>query len=409
MLHNSSIVRKITIYLFLFYIELETMVLKLYNLKNDYRQKRLLIIKVDAIGDAIIWLDSAKEYKKHFPSTELTLLCNQSWLEIAKKLPYFDHVIPINANKFSKNIRYRFAFLTQIRKIKYSKVISPVYSRDFFVIDSLVRNIRAQEKIGSVGNYENTDNSLRRFFLNYENISLKLKVKADRFYTQLIYAEERPMMELTRNAEFIRNYIAPDFKSQLPQLPFDIPVFKPLEDVEYAILFIGASTLRKVWAPLKNYIPVINAIPFETIVLCGGPEDRPLFEIFQSEVVPFIDKTVISLIGETSLLELISVIKQARFIVTNDTSASHITVAVRTPSICILGGGHFGRFQPYQVEDIRAEDEKYLPHVVNYYMDCYHCNLHCIYIKDKTTTYPCVLRIDYEQVVDAIGGVRNII
>jgi ADP-heptose:LPS heptosyltransferase len=92
-------------------------------------------------------------------------------------------------------------------------------------------------------------------------------------------------------------------------------------------------------------------------------------------------------------MELFSLIKHAKWIITNDTSASHISVITKTPSICILGGAHYGRFQPYIVEKQTADDQ--IPKIANFFMDCYNCNLNCKFIKNnKNKVWPCIEKIE---------------
>ena len=101
---------------------------------------------------------------------------------------------------------------------------------------------------------------------------------------------------------------------------------------------------------------------------------------------------------------MISVIKYADFTLSNDTAASHITVAVRTPSVCLLGGGHFGRFQPYQVEEMQAGDSTILPKVVSMPMDCFNCNWICRHpLKDGK--WQCICNIDKNKVIAAIDSI----
>ena len=369
------------------------------------KENSVLIMRLDAIGDSIIWLDSAKEFKKHFPNNHLILLCNVVWKEIAKNLPYFDEVITIDKNKFFKNLIYRLKMLVRLKKRKFEKIIHSAYSRDFFVTDALIRNLRANEKIGSVGNYEQTESTLRRLLPNFKQKSFELKKQADKFYTKLIDSSPEPLMELSRNAEFIRNYLDPTFQSQLPVVPFQIPVSNQIPKQDYIVFFIGAATLRRVWN-IANYAEVIKKInPNYEIVLCGGKEDIPLYEEFKK--IDTENRIVTNLIGKTTLIELFSVIKQAKFVITNETSSSHIAVAVKTPSVCILAGAHYGRFQPYIVENMKDEEKKQLPKIANYFMDCYYCDHICKYISDKKTTYPCIAKISPQLVIEKIKEIED--
>ena len=103
--------------------------------------------------------------------------------------------------------------------------------------------------------------------------------------------------------------------------------------------------------------------------------------------------------GRTSLQELIAIIARAHILVGNETSAMHIAAAVSTPSVCIVGGGHYGRFIPYRLE---METKKPLPVAVVHKMDCFGCNWRCIYSIPKGTSAPCVEKISVNVVWNAV-------
>jgi ADP-heptose:LPS heptosyltransferase len=80
---------------------------------------------------------------------------------------------------------------------------------------------------------------------------------------------------------------------------------------------------------------------------------------------------VVRLAGKTDLLQLAAIFKHSVLYIGSETGPLHLAVAVGTPTVCILGGGHFGRFYPYgDLRKHRAVFQK---------MDCYHCNWECIY------------------------------
>jgi len=97
-------------------------------------------------------------------------------------------------------------------------------------------------------------------------------------------------------------------------------------------------------------------------VICGGVTERQLGEA----LITIMDIPVLNMVGETSLSELVSVIKEAQFLLGNETSAVHIASAVATPAFCLLGGGHYGRFMPY---DIESKTKKSLPVAIIHQMD----------------------------------------
>jgi hypothetical protein len=74
-----------------------------------------------------------------------------------------------------------------------------------------------------------------------------------------------------------------------------------------------------------------------------------------------------------------------------------ILAAGGVPSVCILGGGHYGRFMPYpnHVDGVK-------PISVIHKMDCFGCNWQCKLTKEQDQAYPCVRDISVKQVLKAV-------
>src|SRR5262249_35483629 len=104
-------------------------------------------------------------------------------------------------------------------------------------------------------------------------------------------------------------------------------------------------------------------------------------------------------IGRTSLFELAALIARARLVVSNDTASAHLGAAVGTPVVCVLGGGHFGRFFPYP-DAFRAPGALPLP--VWQPMDCYGCDWDCIYPVARGMPRPCIEGVSIDAVWKAI-------
>jgi ADP-heptose:LPS heptosyltransferase len=85
------------------------------DLKRN-QMKLVLLIRQDAIGDFILWLDTAKEYRKYFPpeNYKIVLIGNALWCDLAKELPFWDEVLPINIKAFKTLSRYRWNILRKV-------------------------------------------------------------------------------------------------------------------------------------------------------------------------------------------------------------------------------------------------------------------------------------------------------
>ena len=56
---------------------------------------------------------------------------------------------------------------------------------------------------------------------------------------------------------------------------------------------------------------------------------------------------VTDLTGQTTLSELLTLMKHAALVISNDTGPAHLSIALGAPTIVIVGGGHFSSFVPY--------------------------------------------------------------
>jgi ADP-heptose:LPS heptosyltransferase len=349
-------------------------------------KKQVLVIRLDAIGDFILWLDAAKELRSLYPADryEITLVGNRLWAPIAEQLPHFDTVLSLDPRRFTLDPGYRISTIRRLRRTGCSVAVHPTYSRDFLTGDALVRASGAPERLGSEGRLSIT---LRPW----------QKRISDRWYTRLVPATSGLLMEILRNAEFMRGIGAVNYKACISQLPQDLPPPRNFGRRDYYVLFPGAGQPFRQW-PLPRFADIAQRIHRATNwtgVICGGPADVEEAKILERMLrVPCEDWT-----GKTTLRELIAVIRDAHIVVGNETGAIHIAAAVSTPSVCILGGGHFGRFVPYKTE---CETARPLPFVVYSAVDCFQCDWRCRYAIRKREAARCIENVSCDMVWDAV-------
>ncbi|MCL2760726.1 MAG: glycosyltransferase family 9 protein [Desulfuromonadales bacterium] len=359
--------------------------------KSRSEKKNVLVVRVDAIGDFILWLDSAKTLRELYPEKEytITVVVNEINLLLAETLTYFDNVYPVNRKKMIRNPFYRIKFLYKIKKYGFDIAIQPTFSREFSVGDSIIRASGAKERIG----YDGDDS----------NISVIQKKIIDKWYTKLVPSDVELKMELIRNAEFIRYLGLKEFKADIPIIPsssINNSEFKLNSD--YFVIFPGAAVTWRQWN-IENFADIAVRMKKLTewdIVICGGPGEENLGEKLSS-IIPC---KITDLTGKTSILELISVIKGAKFLIANETSAIHIAAAVGVPSVCILGGGHYERFVPYKIE---KKADSPLPEPAVALMDCFGCNWKCKYYIKSSDKAPCIDKVSVDSVWNVINRVLS--
>ena len=345
----------------------------------------VLLIRQDAIGDFVMWLDTAKEYRKLYPADKykIVLVGNKIWYDLAEELPNWDEVLAVDVKRFKTFSGYRWILLRKILSFGAQIAIQPTFSREFYHGDSLVRASKATRKISSVGDMGNR-NWLKKFI-------------ADSWHTELIPVSTRPMTELERNAEFFSGLSNYSHITGYPQL--DIPELWLSSDWREKIFYIlvpgtSGAVDGKEWPP-SFFSDIADKIFQQTRwhgLICGAKQEYRLGE----QILKLTDAPLQNLCGLTTLVELSGLLSQSRLTISNDTGVVYLSSAVGTSSVCIVGGGHFGRFVPYPDFPGQSNHLK----TVYYRMPCYGCNWVCVFPVKKGEPKPCIENIS----VDAVWG-----
>ncbi len=320
-----------------------------YNLNKN----SLLIIRLDAIGDYILFRNFLEELAKDevYKNYKRVLCGNAMWKSLFEEWDEktVNDVIWIDRKKFYQNPVYRYQKQKEIRKQGFELAIESTYSRLLLFGDAIANVSGAEKRIGNEGN---TDNLIE-----------KEKELADSFYTELLQTPNKPVFEFDRNKIFFEQFLDRKIDLKYPSLINKIDKVNVTEKKQNQIaLFIGASEIYKTWH-FENFAKLIlelysinNELSF---ILIGGKNEQ----ILAKQIIDFIElnknnsinnseiqSKIIDLTRKTNLIELTQKIAQSNLLITNETVASHLGAATQTKTICIANGRHIGRFSPYPNE-----------------------------------------------------------
>lgn len=358
----------------------------------------VIVIKIDAIGDFIIWLDSAAQYSVLYKNEPITLVCNTMCEQIAKHTGLFDKVIAIDSKRFESDNKYKKEVLKNLEMQENRLLLQPAYSRTIDM-DLLAYRIPAKEKIAF-----KADES--RINLSRYMTIRPVRKYADKVYDSLIDTTDGWLMESKRNAEFIRG-LGEKFEAGYPSLPEHAVKEGVIPKDSYVVIFPGASSGKKMWS-VDNFAVIIEYIVEKwnrEIYICGSKGESKLAE----DVIACINsnasrKKTHNYCGRTNLLELAEVIRHALYVVSNDTSGIHFAAAVNTKGICLFGEFAYGRFLPYETEREEEHNEIYVCHAG---MDCKGCSVGKMTAECKahlmsTGRYLCIDKISMDEVKNAV-------
>lgn len=308
--------------------------------RRNLISNKILILRVDEIGDYVLWRKCLEELIKSdlCKGNELHFMGNASWKNLLE-MEYgqqFEKTIWLQKNNFKTKVIYRFAISRMLFKENYQLVINPTLSRAKRVDDSLVKAAKAPLNFGFVRNNEN--------YLSYE------KDYDKHLYQQLLEVKEKPVFEFRINQIFTE-WIC---KKTIPNLNLNIdPSLLPqqkfiLSEVKYFIVFPGSRSSARIW-DTGNFIEVSNYLYQKyklTAIVCGGQGDI----IYAEKFIQAYANPVINITGKTSLPELLSVIKNAYCLLSVDTGSIHLAASVDCLALGIFNGSQYGRFSPYPKE-----------------------------------------------------------
>lgn len=141
--------------------------------------------------------------------------------------------------------------------------------------------------------------------------------------------------------------------------------------------------------PVENWKQLLQEIPKnENIILIGNRGEESYFKALQ----PY-SHNVIDLSGKTNLTELVSIINQAKFMITTDTGPAHIASATSTSVYCLIGPTNPNLTGPYKTPKNEV-------HIISKNLDC----APCYYLphRDDCTDNICMKGITVDDVIQTI-------
>ncbi|MFH0985468.1 MAG: lipopolysaccharide heptosyltransferase II [Candidatus Omnitrophota bacterium] len=348
---------------------LEQMVKKTLEVYQEVRKRRkILVIKLGAMGDLILVVPSLRMLKERFPDASITLLVDRKLAPIVSACPYLDDMILVDRKKLS-NILYLLKTARRVRREGFDMSVDLHNNKWTHLLAYLGGAVQrfgfARGKWGFLLNrpdrtFEVADSPLRHQFRVLSRAGV---VKFD----DVLELWPKPE-SLEKAGEMIRT-------------------LEPKESTRIIGFIMGSSPNwpSKRW-PAEQFVALAKRF-FEKydarIVLIGAPEETDLGRPFYS----FGSGKVLDLIGKTALEELPAFFKQLHLVVTGDTAPLHMAAAMNVPIVALFGPTDAKRHVP---------PGKKID-VLSHHMPCQPCYEGICKAKEKMA---CLTRISVEEVFE---------
>jgi ADP-heptose:LPS heptosyltransferase len=354
----------------------------LSGLKKVSGKQQIFVFRCDELGDFILWLGAAKILREYYPADKyhITLVSKPANRQLAELCPYWDEVWDFDLRQYQHSRIYRLK--TIFKLMQADMVINPVLNRSL-LIDNLIGYSNALARIG--------------IDVKWNEVCYHSKAEIDTGnlnYTRLV----RPDLSkhvININFDFaaaLTGMNQQPFIGQLSFIPIQDPGFS-----DYFMVVPGAGSAARRW-PAENFAAIINFVleqrPDLKALICGTREEFELGEKVRSTAGQ--PDRIINYCGKSDLVELSSIVKNAKFLLSNDCATLHIAACFSVRSIGILGGAHIGLFFPYP--DIFSVNSQ----AAFVRKECINCNWHCFRHPEDKTPYPCIEQVKVENVQSVI-------
>jgi heptosyltransferase-2/heptosyltransferase-3 len=350
--------------------------------------RRILVIRPDHIGDALLATPAIRLLKHYRPQDEVHVLAGPWSASVFENVSEVDVVLTVPFPGFdrrnsSTNLRspYEFALRTasKIRKIGYQYAL--ILRHDHWWGAWLAQLSGIRYRLG----FDSADTAL---FLTHhapfkhahaieQNLRLVEKFLEKDLSDQIDYRYETHL----NDRAFIRGYLA-----EWGVEPQD----------ETLCLHTGAGTSAKQWEPSKWAIvaDILSEQLGATAVFTGSDSELAMIRHIADQM----KKPPILVAGDTSLGQLAALYERSRVVLGCDSGPMHIAAAVGTPTVTLFGPADPLEFRPWGNPNSHM--------ILQSSLGCLPCRI-LDWVDDSLEFHPCVREIEVNDVLSAARHVVN--
>ena len=298
------------------------------RLPKDFTPKRILVVKLDHLGDVLLATPVFSNLRQAYPDAELHALTGTWSRVVLEKHPDVNKVLAYDSPAFCRtgqptSLRQTFQLYRELRRQKYDLMVE----------------LRSDWRIICFSLLQVTPKRLDRAALQVAN--------------KLGFTQFSGIHETTRNLDILKQAGIPT--------PTQTTTFSvTAEDERWASNFLTAHQIDREELliaihpgspiPLKRWMPEryaeladwLTARKRAKILFVGVKDETPII----TEIQRLMRAESINIAGKTTLTQLASILHICNVFIGNDSGPMHLAAAVGTPTIGLYGPGDPTRFGP---------------------------------------------------------------
>ena len=325
----------------------------------------ILFVRLSYIGDILHATPAARWIKEQYPDAKLHWIVTPSMVELLEGNPYVDEIIPWERDEYeahSKKLhiptmwRMWWELKAKLEPYKFDVAVD-VQGR--LITGLVLLASGAPIRLGLGGTKE-----LNWLFTNY-----KTKPSTDHVIKRYVEVAQLLKEAVTKQANIetplktVDNGLDPDTlhtisAKKMYHMDFYVPSklhtwaeeqWKTIDnhsslnrgEVEKPLrvgLVLGTSWATKEW-PQEKWYSLVKSLQYRANFIClGGPKEATQYKpLMDSLAAEGIDQVMLNMLGKTTLQEVGALIESCDVVVTADTGALHIALALNKPVVALFG------------------------------------------------------------------------
>ncbi|MDI6839381.1 MAG: glycosyltransferase family 9 protein [bacterium] len=327
--------------------------------------KRILLIRIDRIGDVVLSTPALRALRERFPISHISILVSPKTQDLLLQSPYVDEVIPYNGKIAITSLLH-----SKNRRKKFNLAID--LHLDYPLKTALIAYLSgAKYRVG--------------FNIAGKSIFLNIRVMPDKKEKHLV----EHTLDLIRAVSGNISTEEPEL-SIIPEAKQYVNNFLIHNNILNNDLLVGIHpggyypTQR--WLP-ERFARVGDKIIDEykaKIILMGGPGEEEIVEEIASNMK---HKPVIYV--REPLRNLVAIIDRCSLLICNNSGPLHIATAIGTPTVSTMGPTNPVRWWPWGDRNI----------VIRKHLPCNPCN------KGVCNDHKCMELITVNEVMEAVNTI----
>ncbi len=296
-----------------------------------------LIILMGSLGDVVRGLCLVSHIKNYLPKSRVTWLVEPKWSELVSIHPQIDKIIVFNRSRNIPGVWKLYRDLSQEHFDITFDLQRHLKSGFFSVLSGAKRRIGFHRRNAKEFNW----------LFNNEHIG--------EVSNELELPKWRHYLKFTEHLGFPEPSIL-DFGISSLDPGVGLPDIIAQLDEPFIVVVMGSSWESKDW-PFERYHLLVKDILFtdnRPVALVGDHSKKTDAAKLCDKIGP---SKLINLVGKTSLLEVVAVLKAAAAGVGPDSGPGHLSAAVRTPYVTLFGPTSPKRAAPYGCEHLVVQSE----------------------------------------------------